>query len=185
MILKKIMSFGGDIMLRILGSILVILSTTILGFIYSDSFKKRVSQLNEFQRSINQLENEITYTHEPLPDTFKNISERSSFPINSIFKDISGSLLEGKYDNVYEAFNASFDKYRNQIDLKKDDINIIIDLSKSLGESDIEGQKKLFAMINENLKKQIAAAEESMKKNVKIYRYLGFGIGSVMVIILI
>lgn len=172
-------------MLKIIGSIIIIFSSTFLGFIYSERFKKRVIQLNEFQRSINQLENEIAYTHEPLPDTFRNIAKRSSFPVNMIFSYISDSLMEGKYDNVYEAFKASLEKYKNQIDLKKDDINIIIDLSKSLGESDIEGQKKLFAMITENLKKQIALAEDSMKKNVKIYRYLGFGIGSVMVIMLV
>jgi stage III sporulation protein AB len=60
-----------------------------------------------------------------------------------------------------------------------------LDLAKSLGESDIDGQVNIFLFTINNLKKVISDAEISMKKNVKMFRYLGFSIGAMIVIMLI
>lgn len=43
----------------------------------------------------------------------------------------------------------------------------------------------MFSLTLENLKKQIIEAEVSMKKNVKMYRYLGFTLGMIIIIMFI
>jgi len=170
--------------LKIIGSILIIIASTFGGFMYAQCFVNRVKELNEIERCIYQLQNEIVYTHTPLPEALVNVAVKSKEPIADIFNRSSHKLKSNRYDNVYEAFKEAFRENSN-LNLKEEDINLMLDLSKSLGESDITGQINIFSLTIENLKKIIAQAEITMKKNVKMYRYLGFGIGAMIVIMLI
>ena len=177
--------FGGQTMIKIIGCAVILGASTMAGFIYSERLKYRVFQLNEVERAIHQLQNEITYVHALLPDAFKSVAQKSKNPIRELFNK-TGELLSGnEYDNVYEAMNSAMNTIKSGLSLNCDDINVILDLSKTLGESDIEGQKNMFTLTIGNLKKQIKISEEFMKKNIKMYRYLGFSFGAMLVIALI
>ena len=177
--------FGGQTMIKIIGCAVILGASTMVGFIYSERLKYRVFQLNEVERAIHQLQNEITYVHALLPDAFKSVAQKSRNPIKELFNK-TGELLSGnEYDNVYEAMNSAMNTIESGLNLNCDDINVILDLSKTLGESDIEGQKNMFTLTIGNLKKQIKMSEEFMKKNIKMYRYLGFSFGAMLVIALI
>ena len=170
-------------MIKTIGCLLILAASTFGGFIYADSFKKRVKQLNEVERAINQLQNEIEYTYTPLPEALHNVSEKCEAPIKEIFLKASQALYSNEIDSVYDAFKQCLEE--SNLNINKEDINVILDLSKSLGESDIEGHKKIFSLAKINLKKRINIAEDSMTKNVKMYRYLGFSLGAMLVIVLI
>ncbi|CAB1242936.1 stage III sporulation protein SpoIIIAB [Clostridium sp. MT-14] len=170
-------------MLKILGYIMIIFASTGIGFTYGGIFKKRVEQLKEMQRCIHQLQNEIMYTHTPLPDAILNTALKSIDPIKDVFKDISSMLYSNSVDNVYEAFKCAFSDKREILSLKNEDISAILDLSKTLGESDIEGQKRMFSLTLDNIKNQIEVSKIAMNKNLKMYRCLGFSLGAVIVII--
>jgi len=171
--------------LKVIGCILILCASTTAGFLYSDNFRKRVSQLNELQRCLHQLRNEILYTYTPLTESFLNVSIKSKYPIRYIFESASNSLTTNKANNVYEAMKVAIDSNINDFNIKKEDIDILLDLSKSLGESDIEGQKSVFNLTIDNFKKQISEADEIMKKNVKLFRYLGFTMGAMLVILIV
>ncbi|MHC6179442.1 stage III sporulation protein SpoIIIAB [Clostridium sp. JNZ X4-2] len=170
-------------MLKLLGCIMIIFASTGMGFIYGESFKRRVEQLKEIQRCIHQLQNEIIYTHTPLPDAIFNTASKSRKPIGDVLKDISSMLEENSVDNVYEAFRYAFKDKRDNLSLKNEDINAVLDLSKTLGESDIDGQKRMFSLTLDNIKNQIEVSKILMSKNLKMYRCLGFSLGAVIVII--
>lgn len=172
-------------MLKILGCLMILGASTGIGFSYGERFKKRTKQLNELERCINQLQNEIVYTHTPLPEAILDVSKKSINPIKDIFEQVSSLLFFNEVDNVYEAFKNVIDKEKDNLNLKKEDISVILDLTKTLGESDIGGQQRMFSLTLENLKKQLKSSEDSMKKNVKMYRYLGITLGAMLVIILV
>lgn len=172
-------------MIKIVGCLLILGASTIGGFIYSEGFKKRHKQLNELERAINQLQSEIEYTYTPLPEALYNVAQKSEEPISKIFMKASNLLYSNEVETVYEAFIRCFDDKDISLNLNEEDISIILDMSKSLGESDIEGHKKIFSLSINNLKKRISNAEIAMNKNVKMYRYLGFSIGAMIVIVLV
>lgn len=172
-------------MIKIIGCALILGASTLAGFIYSERLKYRVFQLNEVQRAVYQLQNEITYVHTLLPDAFKSIAHKSKEPIKELFNKTSELLSDNDYENVYEAVNSALSTIKSRLYLNYDDINVILDLSKTLGESDIEGQNSIFILTIANLKKQIKTSEEFMNKNLKMYRYLGFSFGAMLVIALI
>lgn len=171
-------------MLKLIGSILILLASTFGGVIYARTYIYRFKELNEIERCMCELENEIIYTHTPLPEAIKKISVRSEKPVSDVFNLIAKELSNNTYDCVYDAFCIAFSKVRN-IYLKKSDVNIVLDLAKSLGESDINGQVNIFILTKNSLKKAKNEAEVSMKKNVKMFRYLGFSIGAMTVIMLL
>jgi len=172
-------------MIKIIACIVILGASTTAGFIYSERLKYRVFQLNEVQRAVYQLQNEITYVHALLPDAFKSIAHKSKEPINELFNKTSELLSDNEYENVYEAMSSAVNATKDKLYLDDDDINVILDLSKTLGESDIQGQNSMFSLTIANLKKQIKISEEFMNKNIKMYRYLGFSFGAVLVIALI
>lgn len=172
-------------MLYGLGCLFIICATTIIGFILGENYKKRSMQLSEIERVIYELENDIVYTYTPLPQALENISKKSLFPVNEILYSISSMLQNNDVDGVYDAFVKAFSQKKEYLCLKNEDINILTDFSKTLGQTDIEGEKKVFALTHEKLKKQISKAEILMDKNVKMYRYLGFSLGAVIIILLL
>ncbi len=172
-------------MIKIIGCAVILGASTMAGFIYSEKLKYRVFQLNEVHRAIHQLQNEITYVHTLLPDAFKSVADKSKEPIREFFNKTSELLLENEYENVYEAMNSAMHSIKSRLYLSSDDINVILDLSKTLGESDIEGQNSIFTLTIENLKKQIKISEDFMNKNIKVYRSFGFCCGAMLVIALI
>jgi len=176
---------GGHTMIKIIGCLVILGASTMAGFIYSERLKYRVFQLNEVHRAIYQLQNEITYVHALLPDAFKSVAQKSKEPIRELFNKTSELLSDNEYENVYEAMNSAMNLTKSRLYLNSDDMNVILDLSKTLGESDIEGQNSIFTLTIANLKKQIKISEEFMHKNMKMYRYLGFSFGATLVIVLI
>lgn len=172
-------------MLKIIGCALVIITSTLIGFIYAQKFKNRTSQLTELHRSIYQLQNEIIYTHTPLPEAFYNISCKSLEPIGSIFREISKKLYTGQADSVFDAFKEVIDINKGSLYLLEEDYNILLSFARTLGESDLEGEKKMCLLTIENIKTQLSSASKIMDNNIKMYRALGFTIGVMVVIMFI
>lgn len=172
-------------MLKLLGALFIIFGSTASGFVYSEKFRKRTQQLNEFLRCLYQLQNEIIYTHTDLPEGLRNLSKISIFPIGRFFKEVSELLEKNEVDTVFDAFMQGFQIEKDEIFLEKEDIEVIMNFSKTLGESDIEAHKKIFSLAVENLKKQTQISENIMHKNVKMYRSLGFSMGAALIILLL
>jgi len=171
--------------LKILGCALVLIGSTLMGFILGENLKKRFQQLNEIEQVLYQLKSEIIYTHSTLPEIFENVSNKSNKPISKLFKDISELLYENKVENVFQAFTKALNINKNLMNLKEVDTEILLDLSKSLGQSDIDGQNSIITLTINKLKNQLEGAEEVMKNNIKMYRYMGFSLGAIVVIMII
>ena len=171
--------------LKTAGLLFILGASTSVGFIYAESFRKRYSELMELQRAIYQFQGEVEYTHTPIPEALINVANKSKEPIGKIFKQISSLLEKNEAENVYEAFKLAFNSNKGSLCLKDEDINIVLDMAKVLGEADIEGHKKVFNYTLEKLKNHIKIAEGLAEKNVKVYRYLGVTLGGMTVIMLI
>lgn len=185
MILQKRMKFGGGSKLISAAYILIIICCTMVGFIYSENYSKRVKELKEINRAVIQLQNEILYTYTPLPEAIKSVSEKSIYPVNMIFTAVYEDLACNKVESVYEAFLSAINDKKMYLALKKEDFAVIFDMAKTLGESDLDGHRRIFELTTSELKKKIEGAEKSMNENVKMYRFLGFSAGALIVIMLI
>ena len=153
-----------------------------VGFEYGEIFNKRMIQLREVLKGLIILQNDILYGSTPLPEAFDNFSYKVEEPINSFINGMKEKLISGSVESVYEGVVEEYEKLKKKFSLNDSDIKILGDFFKSLGESGVFGQERIFSLAVEGIRMNLKEAEESAKKNVKLYRYLGVCIGGMLTI---
>lgn len=156
-----------------------------LGYLYGESFKNRLEQLKECNKVIVLLQNQVVFSNTPLPEAITLLSKKVSKPFDNILKKAADNLRKGKTLDVHSAFYEEFNKHSSELYLNNDDKRILSDFTRSLGESGVYGQEKIFNLTIESLKFNIDEASELAKKNTKLYRYLGICLGAMISIWLI
>lgn len=172
-------------MIKSLGLILIIVSSTVIGYFYGEGFRKRAKELSELQRGIVILRNEINFGHALLPEALMKVSEKCTGSIAKVFSYSSHMLIKNEEYDVHRSFIKAFEVNKDNLSLTKDDITIFLDLCRTLGEMDIEGHNDMFSLVTENLNKALQSAEHNLDKNIKMYRYLGFSFGAMVAIVLL
>lgn len=160
--------------------IIILASTTYIGILISKKYLNRVKDLKEMKNALNMFSTKIKFTYEPIPQIFKEISEKVKPNIANIFKNVCEKMNEKTAGKAWEeALEES------NTNMTKEDIEILKNLSNLLGKVDIEGQVNEVELVESFLDTQIELAEEEKKKYVKMYKTLGVTIGLAVVIILI
>lgn len=172
-------------MFKIIILSLIVILCSFIGYLYGEGFKQRYLELSELMRSLIDMENEILYSYRPVPEVLAGISNKSEGIVSDLFAEVSELLMKGEMDNVNMAFAYSLSNQSNQMAMTKEDCNIILDLSKSLGDTDISGQGQIFLLAKEKLTRALDVAEKEYRSNCKMYKTLGVGIGVMIAIFLI
>ncbi len=172
-------------MFKVISLICIFSIISYAGFIYGESFRKRELLLKECIKILIMLRNEIVYLCCPVEEALDKVSRKSDEPIKNILVKVREKLKTGCAESIFEAVKEEYEIAKKDMYFEKNDVNILSDFFKSLGESTLSGQKALFDLIEEQLKINIKEAHESAKKNVKLYRYLGVCSGLMIVIFLI
>lgn len=172
-------------MLKLIFAVCIFLISTYVGFAYGETFRKRQNQLKEILKALTILENDVMYGTVPLPEALGNLSHKVSRPLSSFIEAIAHRLIKGDVESVYEGALQEFSKLENEFCLHDEDKKVMEDFFKSLGESGVYGQEKIFFLAIEGIKMNLADADESAKKNIKLYRYLGACLGAMVIIFII
>lgn len=166
------------IKILIYSSIFLVCST--IGLLKSQKYIYRVNELREFKNALNMFKTKIKFTYEPLPEIFRQISGAIKPNIGSIFKIASYNM---NFFSAGDAWNKAIDT--DILNINLEDKNVLKNLSKLLGATDLEGQLSQIEMTSNFLDEQIKKAEKEREKNESVYRKLGMIIGLGIVIILI
>lgn len=160
--------------------ILIFIMSSSIGISISKMYENRVKELKQFKNILNILKGKIKFTYEPLGEIFKQISRNSSNKIEEIFDDMVNKMM---FEDVKDAWKDSIQEA--DISLKQEDKDILKDLGKTLGQTDVENQISNINLTENFLNMQIEKAEIDRQKNQKIYKTLGVIAGLIFVIILI
>lgn len=148
-----------------LGIILILSSYA--GIILSNKYKNRLIELKEIKKGLNIFETKIKYTYEPVPEIFKEISDNLINNIGDIFKNASNKMDKDTAKNSWiQAVEES------KTNMNKEDLEVIKDLGKLLGKTDIEGQISQIELTDKFLDTNIENAEKEYIKNNKVYKTL-------------
>lgn len=172
-------------LLKIIGGILVITGSTIIGYTVSGNYSKRPVQLKILQSLIQMLENEIRYMSSIITDAFRKIARSSNNVTTSFFITTLEYLESERYTNIGEAWENAIKENIGRTALNKEDAEILISFGKMLGNSDVQGQIKNIVYTLQQLNLQQHKAEEAKKKYDTMYKTLGILGGTVAVILLI
>ncbi|KUO71057.1 MAG: hypothetical protein APF77_04985 [Clostridia bacterium BRH_c25] len=183
--MREIVNEGIELLLKIIGGLLVISASGLLGILFSNRLSLRYKELNNLRRFMQMLETEVTYGATPLPVALKNTSNKAEGLISSFFICISNSLTDRSFYTVWDAWTYAAEAVLVGSSLQRADIELIKSFGSILGCSDREDQKKHFELFYLQLKHQEDAAQAEIKRSAKMYRSLGFLLGTAVFIVLI
>lgn len=164
--------------------LIIFTGATFLGNLISKKYKNRVEELKNFKEACNILESKIKFTYQPLGDIFQEISNILDRH-NNIYKIFEFSYESMNNCDFKTSWENAIEKEKVNLNLKKEDINLIKNFGNMLGKTDVSGQLNEINLTMNFLDSQILSAEEECKKNEKMYRTLGTIFGLAIIIILI
>lgn len=172
-------------MLKLIFIMCIFIISTYVGFSYGETFRRREEELKEILKGLTILQNDVVYGATPLPEAFEKLSCKLGEPLSFFVKAIAERLIKGEVESVYHGAAKEFNVLENKFYLYEEDKKVMGDFFKSLGESGVYGQEKIFSLAIEGIKINLKEADEFAKKNVKLYRYLGICFGAMISIFII
>ena len=167
------------LILKIIVYSVIFLTSSLIGILISKKYLNRVNELIEFKNALNLFKTKIRYTYEPIPEIFREISTTTNSNIGNVFKLAANKM------NLLTAGEAwGMALKMEDLNINDEDRNVLNNLSKLLGKTDVQGQVSQIEITQNFLDEQIKKAELNRIKNEKMYRTLGMVIGLAIVIVL-
>lgn len=158
---------------------IILLSSSLIGKFLSKKYVYRLQELEEMKNALNLFKTKAKFTYEPIPTIFEEISKNTTQNISYIFNSAKEKMQTVTANIAWEQALEESDT-----NLKKEDKQVLKNLSKLLGQTDLEGQTSQIEITQVFLENQIKQAREERQKNEKLYSRLGTIIGLTIVIIL-
>lgn len=146
---------------------------------------KRVEVIRDLRMALGFLEKEITTMFTPLSLALERTAEFCEYPVAGLFM-ASSAVLRGKQGaTIREAWPEGLANLLNHSALRPEDLKVLQNVGGQLGMSNASEQKKVFALLQEELKLQEEKAREQAGANRQLWSYGGFVLGAVVVILLL
>ena len=170
--------------IKLAGSVLVILSGTLLGFWSSNRMIKRTKQIRLLEKYISMLGGEIRYGHLPLPEVFLKLSEHSEPVFSRFFGKMADRLLE--HDGVLfsEAWREEIENGFSETCLLGEEKELLSRLGESLASTDCETKLSMISLFLKQLSSFCTELEMENRIRTRLSRLSGIFGGVFLVILL-
>ena len=159
---------------------MIIGTSSAIGLMLAKKYTNRELELKEIKNALNMFATKIKFTYEPIPNLFMEIANKLGGNIGAIFQR---AAIKMKEETAGDAWNNALEEVNHN--LTKEDVTVLKNLSRLLGQTDLEGQISEIEVVNQFLTSQLENAGEERRKNEKMYRTLGVVTGLTIAIILI
>ncbi|MDN4074708.1 stage III sporulation protein SpoIIIAB [Fictibacillus terranigra] len=166
-----------------LGAVLILVSTTWIGFELAKKVRERPKQLRQLKVGLQSLEAEIMYGLIPLDEAFLHLSSQLKGPVARFFLEVSNRLDESA-SSVLEAWEESLAGLSDASAFKKEEIEILRQFGATLGRHDRENQQRQIKLTLSHLERELAEANEAQVKYERMYKSLGILTGLLLIILL-
>ncbi|KKE80656.1 stage III sporulation protein SpoIIIAB [Oceanobacillus caeni] len=167
-----------------IGALLLISTTTWLGFDWSNRLSNRPKQIRQLKNALQILEAEIVYSQLPLKEAFLNISRQIPEPTRFFFEEI-GLSLQDKNIDFYIIWKEKVDALINNSSLAINEKEILYQFGRTIGQHDFYQQQKHIQLTLSHLERELEDAREEQYKYSKMAKSLGFLAGLFIVLLLI
>lgn len=169
--------------LKILGSLLIVVAGTCLGFSIAARYAERPRQIRQLISCLSALKSHINYVAVPLPEALSQCTSGVTGPVADFFHTMSSLLLANGWLTPQAAMDQALIESK-QLVFNQPEREILAAFSANLGSMDREEQHKSLELTHEQLSRIQFEAEKLCEQNVKMYRYLGI-CGSLAIVIIL
>ena len=169
--------------IRLLGMIFIMSSSTILGFYYSANESYRINDLRQMKKAFLILRSEIEYTLSPIKEAIESISNKIDKPVCEIFKEFKDYLEKSPRSGCDNLWEKSIINNKKRCFFAEEDIHMFLSFGKIAGGMDKKLQLGTIDMIIAFIEEKIEEAKIKSVKNKKLYRSLGILAGAALCIV--
>lgn len=171
--------------LKIIGCILIVLSTTGIGFYFSSDMKCRMEDLKEWKKLICLLRGDIRYANTPLPEAISSVGRRHEGNFHVFLNTVGAQLQEMSGETLASVWKAAAEKSLLNTSLNKKDKMQLIRFGENLGYLDKDMQMNTFELYLSQLDEEITELSRTVKGKAYLYNSLGIMAGIFITIIMI
>ena len=156
-----------------MGCLLIVLTGAAIGYLQSKRLSARTLFFEEYQRFLSELTLQIRYDSSSLQRILEKFSGYQR--LSPMLKTCCERIREG--ESFFEAWNQGVGRLSKDNGLVKGDVELLLDLGKGLGISDLEGQLSHLKLNDELTRLRLEEARECKAKKGKLYQMLGLSLG--------
>lgn len=172
-------------MLKIVGGLLVVLSTTVFGFLKGKEYSDRVKELQYMKKLILMLKGEVEYARTPLSEAFFHISKRCRQPFSRLFMEAGRALESLDGQSFQSIWDTQVHKELKKTALSEKDRQQLSGLGEQMGYLDSQTQAAALTLYVEQLDMEISDGYASVGDKVKLCRSLGVMSGLFFVLLML
>ena len=164
-----------------IGAALCFAVSVALGMTAGKKERARTEECFAFLTLFTYIQNQIGYFFAPTKMIYRNIQ-------NEVLEGVGflRALAEHEDDEVYyNVWQDALASCRERLHLTKTQFEIVESFGSCIGKSNEDLQLKSLAYYKEALASEAERQKTEMKKNIKIYRTLGFAVGTAAMILVL
>ena len=163
--------------LKILGGLLLVLSGFSAGCFCSKKLLMRKDFYKRFLSFVSNLSTQLRY------------STSDIFTLVSLSANTSGldffEICEESGTPFYKVWSERMIEIPAKFGLKNSDRTLLLEFGEQLGKTDVDGQLKHIELYEALFKKQLTDAENEINKKSKLYKTMGFFVGTAAALMII
>ncbi len=171
--------------LQLIGALIVVLSCTVVGICFGKKIVYRVEELEQMQRAMIMLKNEIDYLAISLPEALQEIGAKCSNEIENLFFKIAKEMEKREGEKGEEIWKKAVLEWKEKTYLEKQDVDAVICVGLSMGYLDIEQQRASIDLFLKYIEMTLEELNQKKKQQQKLYSSMGILIGMLIVVVLL
>lgn len=171
--------------MKISGCILILLSTTGIGYLLGSEYLRRIEDLRAIKSIVFLLQGDIRYGNTMLSQAFSNAARRHGGSLADFLKEVSIQLEEGEGLPFYDIWKNAQEKHLKDRSFSKKDKHLLEELAKNLGYQEKEMQLKSLEGYGKEVEEKLTQLSAEMKEKTRLYRMLGILAGIFVVILVL
>lgn len=168
--------------LRELGIVLIVGGCSGTGISMGLALRRQVRQLQGLMAALSCMENQLRYSLRPLPELCRQAGDFTSGALREAFCNLSRELEWQVEPDVY---SCALEALERSDALTGPVRSLFLDLGRSLGQFDLEGQLQELRRMEEACRSALDRASSDQDSRLRSYRTLGLCAGAALAILLI
>ena len=163
--------------LKIIGCVLIAAAGFYIGYLQSLKLHRRKNFLDRLSVFAQLLSTNIRFNSGDVFSVVNVSADESELKLLNVERD---EKLSFEY-----SWNKSVNKLPKKLGLLNSDKELLTELGKELGKTDVEGQLRFIQLFSERLALFRNEAREALVQKTKLYRAMGFFLGATLALLVI
>lgn len=159
--------------IKILGAVFVIASTSAIGLQISKAMKLHIQSLQLLRKIMVMLKGEITYTNTPLEEAFQLIGRKVGGEYGHFLEEVALRLALRSGERFPHIWKEEIDKQLKRVYLNGSDLEELKLLGENLGYLDAQLQSQTIDLYLEQIEITINSLRENLSQRCRLCTSLG------------